>query len=354
MILRRRDGFTLTEVMVAVGILSVMTLAISTLVVDMKRNFRRTELRESLNQDHLEFETLLMNRAACSNTFGPANMGGPLVATPMNVPRIMDAANNNRIEPGVVAGPTSDYFPRFPSPFDMNQYRLVRMTLSNFTVVDPLAVPPLRSGTFRVAFEYSFTNPEIRPNRVVKTMEFTTALDATDNIVTCNNNRSVDFDLLYINVNGDETKTGNLDIVGNLQVFTNGAVPDTGYVYAQQYFSTSDERLKRNISSIDHSLELIQKLRGVEFNWKSNSKKDWGVIAQDVEKVAPYLVRQVEGSDYKTVNYNSLIALSIEAIKELDSKNQKLESELTALEKETSDIVQTACLQNPKFKFCPK
>lgn len=56
-----------------------------------------------------------------------------------------------------------------------------------------------------------------------------------------------------------------------------------------------------------------------------------GIIAQDVEKVYPDLVREVDG--VKTVQYHALIGPLIEAVKELDTKNKAQDKKIQDLEK---------------------
>ena len=68
----------------------------------------------------------------------------------------------------------------------------------------------------------------------------------------------------------------------------------------------------------------------MEFTWKKNGKNGAGVIAQDVEKVLPKAVKEVEPLDgdvkHKTVNYNAIIGLLIETNKELLDRIEKLEN----------------------------
>lgn len=85
--------------------------------------------------------------------------------------------------------------------------------------------------------------------------------------------------------------------------------------------SGSDERLKKNIETIGNALETIQNLRGVRFNWNQGGKPSMGVIAQELEKVVPELV---SGDEHKTVTYNGLIAILIEAVKELKKQVEEL------------------------------
>ena len=110
-----------------------------------------------------------------------------------------------------------------------------------------------------------------------------------------------------------------------------GLIRSTGDIVA--YYS-SDERLKDNIQVIDGALEKVSKLRGVEFDWNDNQDTyeghDIGVIAQDVEAVAPELV-QTRDDGYKAVKYEKLTALLIEAVKELKEENKQIRDELEKL-----------------------
>jgi hypothetical protein len=104
--------------------------------------------------------------------------------------------------------------------------------------------------------------------------------------------------------------------------------------------TTSDEKFKDNIKTIENGLEKVLNLRGVEFDWNATSRKgkhDLGVIAQEVEKVLPDLVSEkilstgdFEGNDTpsKTVDYEKLTAVLIEAIKEVNLKVENLENQL--------------------------
>lgn len=94
--------------------------------------------------------------------------------------------------------------------------------------------------------------------------------------------------------------------------------PSTCTLTAVDFNATSDINLKTNIREIKDPLEKIMMLKGVSFNWKKDNRASVGIIAQDVEKLFPELVGEVNGE--KTVNYNGLIALLIESIKELNIK----------------------------------
>ena len=93
----------------------------------------------------------------------------------------------------------------------------------------------------------------------------------------------------------------------------------------------SDERLKTGISTVSNALEKVSQLNGVEFTRKNNGQRSAGVIAQEVEKVLPQAIREKklplqtgeEDTLYKTVEYDALHSLYIEAIKELKDTVEK-------------------------------
>jgi hypothetical protein len=103
-----------------------------------------------------------------------------------------------------------------------------------------------------------------------------------------------------------------------------------GDVIAESTTIASDEKLKENINLIINPIEKIKQIRGVTFDWKRDGKKSAGVIAQDIEKILPEAVKEVQGlkddESYKTVNYNSLISILVESVKELTARVEELEA----------------------------
>jgi hypothetical protein len=94
--------------------------------------------------------------------------------------------------------------------------------------------------------------------------------------------------------------------------------------------TVSDMNLKTAISTVDGALDKVSQLNGVEFTRKDSGKRSAGVIAQDVEKVLPQAVVERSlplhtGTEevFKTVEYDALHSLYIEAIKELKDMVEK-------------------------------
>jgi hypothetical protein len=98
----------------------------------------------------------------------------------------------------------------------------------------------------------------------------------------------------------------------------------SGDITAANFNSSSDENLKKNIKSIENATDMLKSVDGVYFEWIKNDKPSYGVIAQRLEEILPELVVTQDG--VKSVNYLGLIAFLINAVKELDSRVQELES----------------------------
>lgn len=79
-----------------------------------------------------------------------------------------------------------------------------------------------------------------------------------------------------------------------------------------------DERMKENVDDIDSALEKLKTLSGKTYNYIGKNNRNAGVMAQDVEKILPESVEEINGVKY--VRFDGMIALIVNAIKELDNK----------------------------------
>jgi hypothetical protein len=132
-----------------------------------------------------------------------------------------------------------------------------------------------------------------------------------------------------VSVGGTSINTANTlvarDISGD---FTAGTITVTNLtasqtITAQEFTPTSDINLKENIYTVENALETISSLRGVSFDWKETGKGSYGVIAQELEEILPDLVKNGE---VKSVNYNGIIGVLIEAVKELSEEIKQLKT----------------------------
>lgn len=105
----------------------------------------------------------------------------------------------------------------------------------------------------------------------------------------------------------------------NNVAITGGSATGMTSVSATTITGTSDARLKSDIRTISNALEMINELDGKRFSWNKTSKQDIGLIAQDLEKVAPELV-ELGPDGIKTVNYFGVIGILVNAVKELATR----------------------------------
>lgn len=105
----------------------------------------------------------------------------------------------------------------------------------------------------------------------------------------------------------------------NNVAITGGTATGMTSVSATTITGTSDARLKSDIRTISNALEMINELDGKRFSWNKTSKQDIGLIAQDLEKVAPELV-ELGPDGIKTVNYFGVIGILVNAVKELSTR----------------------------------
>jgi hypothetical protein len=111
-----------------------------------------------------------------------------------------------------------------------------------------------------------------------------------------------------------------------------GAQGTTGPTGAPGPTGPSDYRLKKNVENITSALDLVQKLRGVRYNWipginKDTSAVEIGFIAQEIGEYIPEVLFGSENTQYG-VRYKEVVAVTIEAIKEQESKISELEKRL--------------------------
>jgi len=133
----------------------------------------------------------------------------------------------------------------------------------------------------------------------------------------------------------------------------------SGNVYASGTYSGSDSKLKKNIKPVENGLDIINRLQPKYYEFRNDGVyakmnlpigSHYGLIAQDVEKVLPGIVKEThfevvnndsnngeekiikeEGIDFKAVNYTELIPVLIKAAQELNEKVNELTQEINRL-----------------------
>jgi predicted phage tail protein len=121
------------------------------------------------------------------------------------------------------------------------------------------------------------------------------------------------------------TSSNAIEISGTA---TSCGIITTGNITA--YGTASDIRLKDNIEVIPDALEKVSELRGVTFDYKSDGKRNTGLIAQELQKVLPEAVYETSLPDENeedkvlAIRYGNVVGLLVEAIKELKAEIQEL------------------------------
>ena len=130
------------------------------------------------------------------------------------------------------------------------------------------------------------------------------------------------------------SRDGNMDVAGNITV-------------AGELTAASDQRFKKNISTLKNSTSLLMQLRPVSYDFRTNEfpalnfpfTTQYGFIAQDVEEIIPELVStskevtRTNGESFtsKSINYIELIPLLTKAIQEQQEIIEDLQREVKVL-----------------------
>ena len=103
-------------------------------------------------------------------------------------------------------------------------------------------------------------------------------------------------------------------------------IPATGVLGATNFNSLSDANFKTDLERITGALDKIKLLTGYDYTLKETGQRSSGLLSQDVEKVQPSLVTEVDG--VKTLAYGNMMGLVVEAIKEIDDKLSQIQKQL--------------------------
>ena len=119
---------------------------------------------------------------------------------------------------------------------------------------------------------------------------------------------------------------------------------------ANAWSTYSSIRWKTNIQPIQGALDMIQRLRGVRFNWKSGGKEDVGLVAEEVGQVVPEIVTyEKNGKDAQSLDYTRLVPVLIQGIKEQQTTIQEQQTRIEQLTTRNSE--QQATIQQLQDQF---
>ena len=125
-----------------------------------------------------------------------------------------------------------------------------------------------------------------------------------------------------------------LDNKLDMRLENDGDLHVDGNLVAYSTTTTSDPRLKENITPVENALEKLEKLTGYTFDYKKDGKASAGVLSTEVEQVLPSAVQKTklplqadDDKEYDVVEYDQLTAILIEAVKELSARVKELEDD---------------------------
>jgi hypothetical protein len=188
----------------------------------------------------------------------------------------------------------------------------VSMTTANITVTSNITTSNIVASN-----DVTVTKNVSAGNVIVTNSISGNNITATNNVSAGNINTTNTVSAANISVSDTITVTKNVS-TGNISVVNTVTTDNVtaNLVTAIDVNTTSDVTLKYNLQQIENPIDILEKLTGFQFNWKSDGLKSYGLSAQDVEKVLPEIVRTREDG-FKGINYLNLIAFLVEAVKEL-------------------------------------
>lgn len=124
-----------------------------------------------------------------------------------------------------------------------------------------------------------------------------------------------------------------LDVQGNVNIL---GLLKANLLYAGQFVyqtTTSDSRLKTEITELKDAADHLAKAKGYSFTMKDTGEKRYGVVAQEIEKYYPEIVhKDVDGM--RSVDYMGLIGPLVAAVSDLKAENEQLRKDLDALKQQ--------------------
>jgi len=200
------------------------------------------------------------------------------------------------------------------------------LNFTGITTVSDGIVPDIDLGAYvgtssKAFSEGYFGNIRIAvtDDQTIDTRSGKLVLDSTTNEVEINSN---------VDLNGTLDVSGTANIAGVTTIGGNTSVTGTLTVTDDiTAFFTSDQRLKDNITPIEDPLAKVLSISGNTYDWNEKSGKeghDVGVIAQEVMEVLPEAVT-TRDNGYLAVDYQKIVPLLVQAVKELSAKVDNLE-----------------------------
>lgn len=341
----KHRGFALLEVMIAGTLLAGLAYYGTKLLSDQMRGTKAIESRSEITALLADIRTVLSNENSCKLTFGgqPINVAEGVVtvltyqafSTPPTPPIFKYPANAN---------------PLLGIPVGNGNVKILGYSLSSTDTQDASigAWSDIPNGSGKIGTLNMLIRFYIGKHRatgseeLIRKIKMNVEVDNSFIITNCSalGNYGVDGRFLHrIETDPVEYRTmrGNMIIADGWEIRME-----------------SDRSLKSEIKNLQNIVPKLRQLRPVSYVWKSTSKKDAGLIAQEVKKVFPELVSGKTASGKLTVNYLGLTPLLLQGFQELDNENVRLKKQLNELQTEQSLMKEELCEKDPSWSFCKR
>ena len=158
------------------------------------------------------------------------------------------------------------------------------------------------------------SNLQYNPSTDIMSVTGITGYAGSVSLTADNSTNATNYPLFAANASGNESPRTDTGYTYN---------PNSGELTAVILTASSDVAVKEDIKPLTGAIDMVKQLSGYSYKRKNNKLEEIGVLAQEVEKVVPSLVRGEEGN--KSVAYGNLVALLIEAIKDQQEQITRLE-----------------------------
>jgi hypothetical protein len=158
---------------------------------------------------------------------------------------------------------------------------------------------------------------------------------------------------------------GDVRVDGNITLFSLGTASSTQATLCRNsssqvaFCNSSSLRYKKNITPFIGGLDIVNRLRPINFTWKQDGMKDIGFGAEEVEKVAPLFTFKNDRGEIEGVRYDRLGVIFVNAFQEQQTQIKKdqaqIEQQQSALIEQRSELEalrKLVCQSHRRAKVC--
>ncbi len=344
-------AFSLIEVIIVAGMMSVLSLGLTRIIVNQTKTVKTTESRLEIASTVDAIRGLLADRETCWQTFRITRTGAT----------IRGVFDPNRINRGSITAITN----KSGSKFYSTKIKLgsTSTMITFYSLRTTKKITPGNSGLAEFLVDFDRGKGIFGGQKLTRKINLHVLADSKGRMVDCSSRasnfeasatyvcatlggtfdadgRNLSGDCAGLSINGDTSLEDALMVKGkatveddmtiNAQSFLNGKSTVNGDLVLMDGFALnvlSDRRLKYGIKNLDSAINKINDMRPVVFRWRKNGRKEIGLIAQELKHLYPDLVFQTESS-HLAIKYPQLAAVLIKGLQELSEKVHQLEVRL--------------------------